>query len=121
MKAIYRSYRATLTIMVALMALSQPTGASTIDCQNVYVGRIWIEKGHGLYGAVFLNHYNDSGGSYWVWFFDWTAEEKKSALATLTTAKVMNHRVHVSTTEADACSIQTGQRLAKSVTLANQP
>ena len=95
--------------------------ASTTDCQNLYVGRIWVEKGTGLYGAVFLNNYGDSAGSYWVYFTGRTTEDRKAALATLTAAKLMQHRVHVTTEEADGCSIQTGWRVAKSVFLANDP
>jgi hypothetical protein len=110
-----------LAIMISALVAPVMTSASTLDCQNVYVGRIWIEKGHGLYGVVLLNHPADTSGSYWLMFFDWTVDEKKAALAALTTAKISGHRVHVASTEADGCSIQTGQRIAKTIALANEP
>lgn len=95
--------------------------ASVTDCSNVYIGRIWVEKGYGLFGVVFLNNASDASGSYWSYFNNWTADDKKSALVLLTTAKLSQHRVHVATEEPGGCGIDTGNRMIKSVTLANEP
>jgi hypothetical protein len=95
--------------------------ANTLNCENVYVGRIWVEKTTGLKGAVFLDHPGNSSGSYWVFFDTWTAEDRKAALALLTAAKMSGHRMNVTTTEASGCGIQQSHTEAHSVFLANNP
>jgi hypothetical protein len=109
------------TLALSLLATATNVGASTTDCQNLYIGRIWLEKTYGLFGVVFLNNPGDPSGSYWTYFNNWTVEDKKAAFALLTTAKLTQHRVHVTTEEADGCGIQTGNRMVKSLYLANEP
>lgn len=111
----------SLSFAVCGFVFASSASGTTLDCQGLYVGRIWIERGYGLFGVVFLNNPTDASGSYWQYFTSWTAEDRKSALATLTTAKLTQHRVNVETDEPGACSIQTGNRNMKSVTLANEP
>ena len=108
-------------LCLSVLGLCKGATASIVDCQDVYVGRIWIERGYGLFGVVFLNSPSDASGSYWQYFTTWTADDRKSALATLTTAKLTQHRVHVTTDEPGGCAINTGNRYVKSVTLANGP
>lgn len=121
MKRIHRLHQFCAIFAMGLISFVPPAYASTLDCQNLYVGRIWVEKGQGLYAVVFLNHPDDSSGSYWSFFVNWTPEERKSALAMLTTAKVLQHRVHVITEAANGCAIQDGGQHVKSVFLANNP
>lgn len=113
-----------MKVKLAAMLLALSVSASVADttnCENLYVGRIWVEKGVGLRAAVFLNHPDNSSGSYWTYFSDWPAEDKKAALSLLTAAKIAKHRVNVATEEADGCGIQTGYRNAKDLFLANNP
>lgn len=91
------------------------------NCENVYVGRIWIEKGEMLKAVVFLTDPGNSSGSYWQYFTNWTADEKKAALAVLTSAKLSQHRVNVLTEAVDQCSIATGGQTMKAVFLSNNP
>lgn len=117
-------YKTTIGLLCLSMLLSVSANdarASVADCQSVYVGRIWIERGYGLFGVVFLNNAGDPSGSYWQYFTTWSADDRKSALATLTTAKMTNHRVHVTSNQPGGCSIGTGNWEVKSVTLANEP
>jgi hypothetical protein len=95
--------------------------ASILDCQELYVGRIWVEKGAGLKGVVFLNNKDDGGGSYWSYFVGWSSDERKEALSLLVAAKASGHRVNIATEEADECGIQKGGTYIKSVFLANNP
>jgi len=95
-----------------------PALADLSNCENVYVGRIWVERGHGLRAVVLLSNPGDASGSYWTYFDNWTAEEKKSALATLTAAKLAGHRVHVTTDDSSGCAILTGGSQVKMVYLA---
>jgi hypothetical protein len=101
--------------------LSSAVSANTLDCQNLYVGRIWIEQGQGLQAVVFLDHPDNSSGSYFQFFTHFSPDEKKQILALLTAAKLMQHRVHITTEEADGCGIQTNARYVKGVVLANNP
>jgi hypothetical protein len=123
MKINMKSFRNSLAIVlgIAPIAIPEPSIANTLDCQDLYVGRIWVEQVTGLKGVVFLDHPENSSGSYWVFFDGWTVEDKKSALALLTTAKISQHRVNVSTTESNGCGIQTAGRTASAVFLANRP
>jgi hypothetical protein len=105
------------SLVLASLAAT-PALADLSTCENVYVGRIWVERGHGLRAVVFLNNANDASGSYWAYFDNWTADEKKSALATLTAAKLAGHRVHVTTDDAGGCAILTGGSQIKMVYLA---
>jgi hypothetical protein len=54
-----------------------PSRASLADCQDLYVGRIWVERGSGLKAVVLLANPTDGGGSYWSYFDNWTADKKK--------------------------------------------
>ncbi len=111
--------------MISLFAMLLGTVNATADitnCQDLYVGRIWIEKGSGaLHAVVFLNSPSDIGGSYWVFFSEWTQDEEKATLALFTAAKIAQHRVNLVTTEPGACGINFGGTLAKSIYLANNP
>ena len=113
--------------MSALAALSiaalsaTPAQADLSTCENVYVGRIWVERGYGLRAVVLLNNAGDGGGSYWMYFDNWSADEKKSALATLTAAKLGGHRVHVTTDDPNGCGITAGGTYAKMVYLSTNP
>lgn len=95
--------------------------ASTTDCQDLYVGRIWINKGEGLHAVVYLNNRNDTSGSYWSYFTGWTPEEKSAALSILMTAKASGHRVNVQTENQDGCGLQTSQTVIKAVYLTTNP
>lgn len=106
-----------------LLAVSavMPVQASTADCQNLYIGRIWIEKGVGLKAVVYLNHPDDSSGSYWSYFSGWSADERKEALTILTTAKATKHRVNVVTADANGCGLQAGGTVTNQLFLATNP
>src|SRR5688572_15303507 len=79
------------TLAFAVLS-SGPATADVANCQNLYVGTIWIEHGYGLRAVVFLDAPTDASGSLWLYFDNWSADEKKSALATLTAAKIAGHR-----------------------------
>ena len=98
-----------------------PAQADLTTFENLYVGGIWVERGHGLREVVLLNAPSDGGGSYWMYFDNWTADEKKSALATLTAAKLAGHRVHVTTDDVGGCGLASGGTYAKMVYLATNP
>ena len=121
MKTWKKSHSLLTGVAFFLAALMSEASASITDCQNLYIGRIWLEQGQGLKGAVFLNDPADASGSYWVWFSNFSIEEKKSVLAVLTTAKIMQHRVHIATTETNGCGIQNAQTIATTVLMANSP
>lgn len=104
-----------------LLGCTASAHASTLDCNDVYVGRIWVEKGQGLKAVVFLNHPNDTSGSYWSYFEGWSADERKEALTLLTAAKAMRHRVHVTTEDPSGCSIQSQGTWIKRLFLATNP
>ncbi|MEO8016534.1 MAG: hypothetical protein ABI769_01865 [Pseudomonadota bacterium] len=107
--------------MAVSSAATLPAQASLTDCQDLYVGRIWVERGFGLKAVVFLVHATDAGGSYWSYFDNWTADERKSALATLEAAKLAGHRVHVTTDNVDGCGISTGGTYVKALFMATSP
>jgi hypothetical protein len=106
---------------IAAVCLSQPTQATTLDCQNLYVGRIWIEKGVGLKAVVYLNNANDASGSYWSYFTNWSPDERKEALTILTTAKASKHRVNVVTENPDSCGLQSGATVTNQIFLTTAP
>lgn len=92
--------------------------ASTTDCQDLYIGRIWVEKGTGLKAVVYLNQPANTSGSYWSYFSGWSADERKEALSLLTAAKAMQHRVNVVTENADGCGLQAGGTVTKQLFMA---
>lgn len=109
-------------VLSVIAVLGAPTARADLgDCQNLYVGRVWLERGTGLYAAVFLNQPGDASGSYWVYFSTWTAEDKLAALALLTAAKLSAHRVNVTTTASGGCGVSTNSFEATSVFLATNP
>jgi hypothetical protein len=105
----------------ALLATSVSAEASLTDCSDLHVGSIWLEQGQGLYAVVLLQNEGDASGSYWMFFTQFSADERKSALATLTAAKLANHRVHVKTHAADQCSILATSQYVKSLYMAHRP
>ena len=110
-----------VVLLVAMCLMSNIAFADLNDCQNLYVGRIWVEKGEGLKAVVLLNSPTDSSGSYWAFFQSWSDEDKKAALALLTAAKLSQHRVNVTTNEADGCGIYLGGTWLTQVFLATNP
>lgn len=113
---------AAIAAALAATCLAPMTShASLSDCQDLYIGRIWVERGSGLKAVVFLANPTDNGGSYWSYFDYWTADEKKSALATLESAKLYGHRVHVTTDNSDGCGILAGGTYVKALFLATNP
>jgi hypothetical protein len=110
-----------LTVLACALTVSSVCRADLLSCQNLYVGRIWIEQGFGLRAVVFLDDPSDSGGSYWQYFDNFSTDERKSALAVLTAAKLAQHRVNVATSASDQCSILTNAYLVSSVYLATSP
>lgn len=113
----FRSLAASLLLCAAPMAAL----AGLSDCQDVYVGRIWVQQGSGLHAVVLIGSPGDSSGSYWIYFTNWTAEERRAALATLTAAKMAGHRVHVTTTHTSGCGITSDATHGASVFLATNP
>jgi len=117
-----RSLRIAVSVMIAISSvIAFPARASLNDCQSLYIGRIWVERGGGLKAVVFLANPSDAGGSYWSYFDYWTADDKKSALATLETAKLAGHRVHVTTDNTDGCGILQGGTYVKALFMATGP
>ena len=112
-----------MKVLLVITLLLAPffASASLTDCQNLYVGRVWINKGHGLYAVVYLNKREDSSGSFWSLFTGWTPEEKKAVLSTLMAAKVSGHRVNVETENTDSCGLQTAGTVTKSIHLTTAP
>src|SRR5689334_7929483 len=106
---------------LAMGLLAAPAHATLSDCQDLSIGRIWVERGSGLKAVVSLASPTATGGSYWSYFDYWTVEEKKSALATLQTAKLTGHKVHVTTDNVDGCGIMAGGTYVKSLFLATNP
>lgn len=107
--------------LLLLLVLSPSVVASTTDCQNLYVGRIWIEKGIGLRAVVYLNAVGDTSGSYWSYFNGWSADERKEVLSILMMAKASQHRVNVVTENSDQCGLQAGGTQTKALYLATNP
>lgn len=116
----FASFPALSALVLATLGAT-PAQADLTTCENLYVGRIWVERGHGLRAVVLLNAPTDASGSYWMYFDNWSADEKKSALATLTAAKLGGHRVHVTTDEIGGCGLASGGTYAKMVYLATNP
>lgn len=110
-----------LTMIVLALAVLHgvPAQADLSNCTDMYVGRIWVERGSGLRAVVLLDNPAAASGSFWIYFDTWSADEKKSALATLTAAKLAGQRVHLTTDNADGCGLVTGGTHAKAVFLAN--
>lgn len=108
-------------ILLAAVSFSGVCQASTTDCQNLYIGRIWVEKGVGLKAVVYLNNQGDSSGSYWSYFVGWSADERKEALSLLVAAKAAGHRVNVTTENADGCGLQAGGTTTKALFLTTNP
>jgi len=113
----------TLKKLVLLLSLilTPSVYASTTDCLNLYVGRIWVEKGVGLKAVVYLNAVGDTSGSYWSFFNGWSADERKEALSILMMAKASQHRVNVVTENVDKCGLQASGTVTKSLFLATNP
>ncbi len=114
------SRRTALAFLLCLLS-PMPARADLLNCENLYVGRIWIEQGQHLHAVVLLANQSDPGGSYWISFSNWSLEEKKAALATLTAAKLSGHRVHVTTHAASGCDIALGWQSMKSLFLSTGP
>ena len=108
-------------ILPLLLVLSPSVFASTTDCQNLYVGRIWVEKGIGLSAVVYLNAVGDTSGSYWSYFQSWSADERKEVLSMLMMAKASQHRVNVVTENSDKCGLQAGVTHTKALYLSTNP
>ncbi|MCH2041051.1 MAG: hypothetical protein MK185_10500 [Saccharospirillaceae bacterium] len=100
---------------------SSIANASTTDCQNLHIGRIWVEKGTGLKAVVYLNNRGDTSGSYWSYFKDWSLDERKEALSMLMAAKASNHRVNVITENTDGCGLIAGGTQTKALFLTTNP
>jgi hypothetical protein len=110
-----------ILILLLTLVLSPTVYASTTDCQGLYVGRIWVEKGVGLKAVVYLNAAGNTSGSYWSYFNGWSIEEKKEALSILMMAKAAQHRVNVVTENEDSCGLQAGGTVTKALFLATNP
>ena len=108
-------------VLLLLLVLSPSVFASTTNCQNLYVGRIWIEKGIGLRAFVYLNAVGDNSGSYWSYFNGWSADERKEVLSILMMAKASQHRVNVVTENSDKCGLKAGGTQTKALYLATNP
>jgi hypothetical protein len=117
----FRKLPMAMAGLLMTASLSSPALAGLSDCQDLYVGRIWVERGAGLKAVVFLANPGDAGGSYWSYFDNWTADEKKSALSTLEAAKLSGHRVHVTTDNVDGCGILSGGTYVKALFMATNP
>jgi len=118
----WRSALCRRTAVTAFAIMIAPIcHADLASCQNLYVGRIWVQQGFGLRAVVFLNDPSDSGGSWWQYFDNFSADERKSALAVLTAAKLAQHRVNVETSAPDQCGILTSTYFVSSVYLATSP
>jgi len=88
----------------------RPDAATTehtpdVHCENLYVGRVWVEKGYGLRSVMLLIHPSNHSGSYWTLSTGWKAKEKGHALSFCTIAKLAGHRVNVTTSELDGCGV----------------
>ncbi|TDF35554.1 hypothetical protein EYS14_19275 [Alteromonadaceae bacterium M269] len=108
-------------IALILLTLSGVANASTTDCKDIYIGRIWVEKGYGLRAVVYLNHPGNTSGSYWSFFDGWSADERKEVLSLLMTAKASGHRVNVVTENTDQCGLQASGTQTKAVYLTTNP
>lgn len=111
----------TLTVIACAIMVAPICRADLSSCQNLYVGRIWIQQRFGLRAVVFLNNPADCSGSWWQYFDNFSADERKSALAVLTAAKLAQHRVNVETSAPNQCGILTSTYFVSSVYLATSP
>jgi len=107
-------------LLLSTMIGSGTALASTTDCQNMYVGRIWVQKGAGLTGVVYLNSPSNSSGSYWTYFNNWTDSERQAALSLLMAAKLSGHKVNIVTEASGGCDIQVKAQDHKHLYLSNQ-
>ena len=108
-------------VLIATLVASSVTSASLIDCQDVYVGRIWTEKGVGLKAATYLNASSDTTGSKWSYFTGWSVDERKEALSSLLMAKASKHRINIATQSAGYCDIQNSETVTIQVILTAVP
>jgi hypothetical protein len=108
-------------LALTMIGAAVPAQADLNNCENLYVGRIWLEQGYGLRAVVLLATPTAPSGSYWMYFDNWSAEERKTALAMLAAAKISGHRVHATTTEAGQCGVSISATFVKTVFLASQP
>jgi hypothetical protein len=108
-------------VLLLLLVLSPSVFASTTDCQNLYVGRVLVEKGKGLKAVIYLNAVDNTSGSYWSYFSGWTPDERKEVLSILMMAKASQHRVNVVTENGDKCGLQAGITVTKSLYLTTNP
>ena len=106
-------------VLTTMLVLSSLAGASLVDCQDVYVGRIWVERGVGLKAVKYLNDSSDSAGSEWSYFTGWSADERKEALSSLLTAKASRHRISVATESENYCGIQDSTTVTIQVILSS--
>jgi len=105
-------------IAIFVLSVASSVAVAGIDnCQDMYVGQVIVERGIGLKVVTFKNGPNDGGTSNWVSFEEWTSDDKKSALALLTSAKLSQHRVNISTNGLNSCAL-TGVTHAVNVHLA---
>lgn len=100
--------------------ISSNVGASTLDCNDLYVGAINQTKGYAPH-IVFKNNKDDGSGSHVTFLTGMTESEQQTAISILLAAKMSGHRVTVRTTETSGCDIQTGARNLKWVQLTNNP
>ena len=108
-------------LIILSLSISFSVNASTTDCQNLQIGRIWVERGLGLKAVVYLNARGNSSGSYWSYFNTWTGEDKKDVYSLLMAAKLSNHPVNVVTTNSDGCGLQAGGTETREVFLTTNP
>ncbi len=108
-------------LLYLLLLISTDRLSDLSDCQNVYVGRIKVEKGAGATGVVFLNSSENTSGSYWVSFSGWGDADRKEAVSLLLAAKTAKHRVNLTTESEGGCGITNGFTVAKLIYLATKP
>lgn len=116
-----RSVLRTVTCAMLLLFASTGAEATLSDCSDLYVGSIWLEQGQGLYAVVLLQNEGDASGSYWMYFTQFSVDDRKAALATLIAAKMASHRVYVRTTATDQCSIVGTSQYVKALYMAHRP
>jgi hypothetical protein len=78
----------TLTLMASLSLMTSIAVADEKNCKNLYVGEIVVERRFGSLSHVKFLIARGGSGYRWVVFRTWSEDEKKSALALLTTAKI---------------------------------
>lgn len=115
-RALFPALAATLLFAGA----APPARADLANCRDLYVGRVWIERGFGLQGFVALASPDASSGSYWIYFSGWSADERRAALDMLTAAKVNGGRINLATDAAGGCGIALDSYNATQLFFANQ-